>query len=97
MKTTGKNQSRTTTKRSVTLRLDAFDYKCLELLALKNKYTISKQIALLLAASTATIRATVSEAELDEMITRLAPNPMDRFLREREAELKEEEELQDEN
>ena len=69
MKTTGKNQSRTTTKRSVTLRLDAFDYKCLELLALKNKYTISKQIALLLAASTATIRATVSEAELDEMIT----------------------------
>lgn len=68
MKTTGKNQSRSSNKTSVTVRLDTYDMKCLQLLALSNGYTLSKQLALLVTSATAQTRALIPEHEIDRAL-----------------------------
>lgn len=67
----GKNQLKIGTKRSVTLRLDTFDYKCIQLLAHNANVTISHEIALIIKAVTAQTKAVFTEAQLNQCLKEL--------------------------
>lgn len=65
------NQYKTGNKRSVTLRLDTFDYKCIQLLASQTKLTVSAEIAQIIRSVTAQTKATFSEEQIDEILSKV--------------------------
>lgn len=65
------NQLKTGNKRSVTLRLDSFDYKCVQLLASQTNLTVSAEIAQIIKTVTAQTKATFSEQQIDEILAKV--------------------------
>lgn len=62
------NQLKTGNKRSVTLRLDSYDYKCIQLLANQTRLTVSAEIAAIISSVTAQTKALFSEEQIDNIL-----------------------------
>ena len=62
------NQPKLGNKRSVTIRLDSYDYKCIQLLANQTNLTVSAEIAAIIASVTAQTKALFSENQIDDIL-----------------------------
>ena len=62
------NQPKLGNKRSVTIRLDSYDYKCIQLLANQTNLTVSAEIATIIASVTAQTKALFSENQIDDIL-----------------------------
>lgn len=65
------NQVKTGGKRSVTLRLDSYDYKCIQLLASQTRLTVSAEIAAIISSVTAQTKALFNESQIDDILAQV--------------------------
>lgn len=68
------NQPKLGNKRSVTVRLDSYDYKCIQLLANQTNLTVSAEIATIIASVTAQTKALFNEEQIDKILVSAGVN-----------------------